>query len=126
MFQAKTVMTTELLTVSADTPIYEAISLMVDDGVTGIPVVDDEMTIIGIITEKDILKSLPELSESGRKVEEFMTTDIVSFNEDENLVTICECLINNHFRRVPILREGKLVGIISRKDIIQYILEPIQ
>lgn len=125
MFQAKTVMTTELLTVSTDTPIYEAISLMVDNEVTGIPVVDDEMRIIGIVTEKDILKSLSVLNKSGGKVEDFMTADIVSFDEDEDLVTICECLINNHFRRVPILSEGKLVGIISRKDIIQYILEPI-
>jgi len=125
MFQAKTVMTTELVTVSTNTPIYEAISLMVDNGVTGIPVVDDEMRIIGIVTEKDVLKSLAVLNESGGKVEDFMTADIVSFDEDEDLVIICECLINNHFRRVPILSEGKLVGIISRKDIIQYILEPI-
>ena len=125
MFQAKTVMTTELLTVSTDTPIYEAISLMVDNGVTGIPVVDDEMRIIGMVTEKDVLKSLAELNKSGGKAGDFMTADVVSFDENEDLITICECLINNHFRRVPILSEGKLVGIVSRKDIIQYILEPI-
>ncbi len=47
------------------------------------------------------------------------------FTQDEDLIAICECLVQNNFRRVPIVSDGKLVGIISRKDIIKYILEPI-
>ena len=54
-----------------------------------------------------------------------MTTSVTTFDEDEDLIAICECLVQKNFRRVPILSEGKLVGIISRKDLIRYILEPI-
>jgi len=53
------------------------------------------------------------------------SSPVVSFEQQEDLIAICECLIMNHFRRVPIVAEGKLAGIISRKDIIKYILEPI-
>lgn len=121
MFQAKTIMKTDLLTVGKETPIYEAISMMVDNNITGIPVVDDQMHLIGVVTEKDILKSLSELNDSGNdgKVEDFMTENTVSFDESEDLVAICECLVENHFRRVPILTDGKLVGVISRTDIIE-------
>ena len=54
-----------------------------------------------------------------------MTEDVVSFDVKDDLIEICECLIQNDFRRVPIVADGRLVGIISRKDIIKYILEPI-
>ena len=54
-----------------------------------------------------------------------MTEDIVSFNVQDDLIAVCECLVKNRFRRVPILREGHLVGIISRRDLIRYIMEPI-
>ena len=56
-------------------------------------------------------------------VENFMTKGVVSFNEDDSLIDITECLIKNNFRRVPIVAEGKLAGIISRKDVIAYILK---
>jgi CBS domain-containing protein len=52
-----------------------------------------------------------------------MTDDVISFSEDTPLYDICECLINNGFRRIPILRDGKIAGIISRSDIIKFILK---
>jgi len=52
-----------------------------------------------------------------------MTKDPVCFNAEDSLIDIAECFIENNFRRVPIIAEGKLVGVISRKDIIAYILK---
>ncbi len=54
-----------------------------------------------------------------------MTKEVVSFEQNEDLIAICECLVENNFRRVPIVADGKLVGIISRRDIIRNILEPL-
>jgi CBS domain-containing protein len=56
-------------------------------------------------------------------VEDFMTQPAIYFDEDEDLDDVCDCLMNNYFRRVPITSKGKLVGIVSRKDIINHILK---
>jgi CBS domain-containing protein len=120
---AKHVMKCGLLTVRKDTPVYEAMELIAMRDVTGLPVVDDYMNLVGIISEKDMLKLLYNSQKAAGNVEDFMTDDVVSFNQDDSLFEICDCLINNNFRRVPILAQGKLVGIISRTDIILYILK---
>lgn len=123
MFEAKTIMKTNLITVKRETPIYGAIRTLVENNITGLPVVNDDMSLAGVITEKDLLKLLYNVEDKPGNVEDFMTKGIVSFNQEDNLIDITECLIKNNFRRVPIVREGKLVGIVSRKDIIAYILK---
>ncbi len=121
MLEAEKIMKTDLVTVTRDTPIYEAIKTLVENNITGLPVVNDDMTLAGIITEKDVLKLLYDnLNEPG-KVEDFMTEKVISFDHQDSLIDIAESFINSHFRRVPILRDGKLAGIVSRKDIIAYI-----
>jgi len=123
MFKARTVMTTDILFVKRHTPIYEAMRMLVEKNITGLPVVNDDMTLAGVISEKDVLKLLYDIKDKPGNVEDFMTGEICSFDEGDSLVDIAECLINNNFRRVPITSAGKLVGIISRKDIIKYILQ---
>ncbi len=118
-------MTTEVITVRKQTSISRVIETLVENNVTGLPVVNDDMTLAGVITEKDILHLLFGLKDESAKVEDFMTKDVVSFEQDEDVIAICECLVQNDFRRVPIVAKGKLVGIISRKDLIRHILEPI-
>ena len=118
---AETIMKTDLVTVTRDTPIYEAIRILVENNITGLPVVNDDMTLAGVITEKDVMKLLyGNLSEPG-KVEDFMTEKAISFDCHDSLIDVAESFMNNHFRRVPILADGKLAGIISRKDLIVYI-----
>ena len=123
MFKAKEIMTTDVITVTRRTDIYEAIRIMVRNNVTGLPVVNDDMSLAGIITEKDVLSLLYNIQDRPGTVEDFMTRDPVSFDENESLIDIAECFIENNFRRVPILTGGKLAGIVSRKDIIAYILK---
>ena len=123
MFKAKTVMTTDILFVKRSTPIYEAMSILVDKNITGLPVVNDDMTLAGILSEKDVLKLLYNPSAKSGIVQDYMTRDVTSFEWDTSLFEICQCLINNNFRRVPILEKGLLKGIISRRDIILYIMQ---
>ncbi|MCP4642032.1 MAG: CBS domain-containing protein [bacterium] len=122
MFNARDAMTTEICSVTEDTPVLDAMRILVEHNVTGLPVVDDEKRLRGIVSEKDMLKLLYEKHLRDEPVSSFMTAEPVSFQADDTLVDICECLIKENFRRVPILEEGKLVGIISRRDIIKYIL----
>lgn len=123
MFKAKEIMTADVITVGRNTDIYEAIRTMVKNNVTGLPVVNDDMSLAGIITEKDVLSLLYNIQDRPGIVEDFMTQNPVSFDQDESLIDIAECFIENNFRRVAILDGGKLVGIVSRKDIIACILK---
>ena len=121
MFEAKTIMKTDLITVKRQSQIYEAIRTLVENNITGLPVVNADMTLAGIITEKDVLKLLYDNQDKPGKVEDFMTEKVISFDRQDSLIDVAESFMNNHFRRVPILADGKLTGIISRKDIIAYI-----
>ncbi|MBW8036025.1 MAG: CBS domain-containing protein [Planctomycetes bacterium] len=123
MFKAETIMKTDLITAQRQDPIYEAIRTLVDNNITGLPVVDDDMNLVGVITEKDVLSLLYDNRDESGKVEDFMTEKVISFDPGDSLIDIADSFINNHFRRVPIVTNGKLVGIISRKDIIAYILK---
>jgi CBS domain-containing protein len=123
MFKASTIMTTDLICVNKETEIYKAIESMVEENITGLPVVNEDMSVAGIISEKDVLDLLCNMEDHPDTVEHYMTHDPICFDADDSLIDIAECFIKNHFRRVPILSDGKLVGIISRRDIVAYILK---
>lgn len=124
MIKAKNIMTKEVITVKEDTPIYDAVELMPKNDITGIPVVDDDMNLAGILTEKDVLRLFyAHEHEKDKTVGYFMTRPAITFDEEADLREICDCLMKNHFRRVPVTSAGKLVGIVSRADIIEYVLQ---
>jgi len=125
MHETKQIMIPEVICVSKDTGIYEAIECFVENNITGLPVVNDDMSLVGILTEKDVLSILAVLEDDSGTVEEYMSEDVESFDLDEDFIAICECLTKNRFRRVPIVSDNKIVGIISRRDLIKYISEPI-
>ena len=123
MQKAKDIMTKEVVNVRRDTPVEEALELMLSCEISGVPVVEKDMTLVGIITEKDLLGLFFEPGGlKAKTVEEYMTQPAVHFDEDESLEDICKCLVNVTFRRVPVTRNEKLVGIVSRPDLIRYIL----
>ncbi|MBW8017862.1 MAG: CBS domain-containing protein [Planctomycetes bacterium] len=123
MFKASTIMTTDVICVNKQTGIYKAIESMVENNITGLPVVNDDMTLAGIISEKDVLSLLYNMEDRPDTVEHYMTLNPICFDADDSLIEIAECFIKNNFRRVPIISDGKLAGIVSRKDIIAYILK---
>ena len=83
MNETKKLMTTNVVTVKSDTPIDRALELLIEKNITGLPVVDDDRTLIGIISEKDMLKLLPGLEdESAAIVADFMTKDITCFDQE--------------------------------------------
>ena len=124
MLTAGDFMTNDVVSVNKDTPIYEALKLLRKNDITGMPVIEDDMTLVGVITEKDVLNLFFTEDDSQNKtVDFFMTRPAISFGEDESLESVCDFLMVKYFRRVPIVStKGKLVGIISRPDIIDYIL----
>lgn len=125
MHEITAIMSTDVVSVNQNSPVAKAVELLVENDITGVPVVDDADHLVGLITEKDVMGLLSDQEMASHKVKDYMTEEVVSFDENEDLIAVCECLVNNPFRRVPILSGNKLAGIISRRDLIKYIMEPI-
>lgn len=124
MIRAKHIMSKKIMTVTEGARIRHVMKLLSENRVTGLPVVSEDMTLLGIVTEKDILKVLLYGKDIKSKTAgDLMATDVVSFEEDEDLMTIFKTLVEGNFRRVPILFDGKLTGIVSRRDIINFLFE---
>jgi len=127
MLQAKDVMTKQVVCIKRDTPIFEAIKLMANNNITGIPVVEDDLTLIGMLSEQDVLRLFHTYDdEKDRTVNDFMTQPAIHFEENELLLDICYCLRDNSIRRVPITLNGKVKGVISRSDILKCILKQLE
>jgi CBS domain-containing protein len=124
-FPAWQVMKKGLITVRPESPLSEAIASMADYSLSGLPVVDGDMHLVGMITEKDVMPYFYSRRIPPTKVRDLMTTEVMSFGPDDSMIGICECLIANQFRRVPIVKDGVLIGLVSRADVIRYILKNI-
>jgi CBS domain-containing protein len=140
--KALDVMVRAVVTIKPDDSVAEAVRLLAEHDVSALPVVDNNDNVVGVISEADLLhreeigteKHRPwwleavtpastlagEFAKShGRRVEEVMSTDVVSAAEDTPLGEIATILERHRIKRVPILRSGKLVGIVSRSNLIQ-------
>ena len=123
MLSAEEIMTQDVITVKEDTPIHEAMEIMLKEQVSGLPVVFDDMSLAGVLSEKDVVSLLYDKeSLKTNKVRYFMTEHTISFDIDDNLIDICDFLAKGLVRRVPITSKGKLVGIVSVADIMKYSL----
>ena len=124
MLQAKDIMTKQVVCIRKDTPIFEAIQMMANNNITGIPVVEDDLNLVGMLSEQDILRLFHTYEdEKDRTVSDFMTQPAIHFDENEPLLDVCYCLRDNPIRRVPITSNGKVSGVISRSDILKCILK---
>jgi len=124
MLEAKDIMTKEVVCIKKDIPVVDAIRLMTKNNITGIPVVEDDMTLLGILSERDVLRLFHTYEdEKDWTISDFMTQPAVYFEEDELLLDVCYCLRDNNIRRIPVTSNGKVVGVISRSDILKCILQ---
>ena len=127
MTEITDMMSTDVITINPNTTIADAIEVLLKHRITGVPVVDKKKRLLGIVSEKDLLKLVYELksksydSNNGLKtVESIMTKGVVSFDENDSLIDVCKCLMEGNFRRVPILSCSKVAGIISRPDLLAW------
>ena len=124
MREAKEIMTKQVICIRKETPIFEALKLMATNNITGIPVVEEDMTLVGMLSEQDVLRLFHTYDdEKDRTVNDFMTQPAIHFEEHELLLDVCYCLRDNSIRRVPVTSNGKVSGVISRSDILKCILK---
>ena len=138
--QVRDIMTRNVISVGAEESVVEAARLMLQNRISGLPVLDKEGELIGIVTEGDFLRRgelgthrrRPKWLEfvlgpgrlaqeyvhaSGRKVEEIMTPDPRTVAEDASLEKVVETMEHRHIKRLPVVRAGRMVGIVSRANL---------
>ena len=122
MSSIRSIMTTEIVTVQPKTPLRDAVRLLIGRDITGLPVVDEAGTIKGVLSEKDLLQAFYE---NAKTVDALMTKNPESVAVDAELVEVFDLLMTNSFRRILVHEDGKLVGLISRADLMPVVLEAL-
>lgn len=121
---AKDIMVTKLVTLTPDMDAFEAVDLLLKYRISGAPVVDQGRNYLGVFSERcslsflveGVLQQLPPM-----QVFAYMDTEARTIDEEMDLLSIAQIFLNTHARRLPVLREGKLMGQISRRDVLSAI-----
>jgi CBS domain-containing protein len=145
--QAQDVMTTKVVAVAPDTPVTEIARLLLERQISAVPVVSDDRQLVGIVSEGDLTHGLGQegakrswwldllaspqtraeayLKGQGRLAWDVMTRSVISVTPDTPLPEIARLLEARRIKRVPVLRDGELVGIVSRADLLRgFALQP--
>jgi len=116
------IMVTKLVTLSPQMDAFQAIQLLLQYKISGAPVVDTDRTLLGVFSERCSMSVLLEAAYNQMPTTEvyaFMDTDVRTISEETDLLLIAQIFRNTHCRRLPVLRDGKLVGQISRRDVLR-------
>ena len=115
-------MKTNPLSISPETEIMRAVHLLVAKDISGLPVTDAQGRVVGILTERDCIAVALQagyFDELGGRVEQYMTTPVETVEPDSSLMDLAELFARAPFRRCPVVEEGRLVGLICRRDILR-------
>jgi CBS domain-containing protein len=123
MYQVKDAMNRRVISIGPDATVEEAIHLLLEHNISGAPVVDGDGRLRGIITQFQLLEVLYDPNVKNARVEECMTRDVFTIEEDALLGTAANLLIVHRIRRIPVMHSGRVVGIISRRDLLRYFAE---
>ena len=121
MFKVKDIMTTHVVAVGADDTVDQALSLMVKHRISGLPVLDAQGRPLGIVSEFDLMELICEGHSEEEAVARYMSSGLFGVTEDDNWVQVADVFRETRVRRLPVLRDGQLVGIVSRHDLVHAI-----
>ncbi len=121
MVRAKDLMTATLVSVDPDDTVESAISLMLAHSVSTLPVIDGSNRLLGIVSEFDLLDLAFGDEKRNRSVFAYMTRQLHTVNEDEPVGTVAETFRLFGVQSLPVMREGRLVGIVSRVDVLRHL-----
>jgi CBS domain-containing protein len=123
MYQVHNVMNKDVLTISTDVTVDEAIRCLIGNHISGMPVVDEEGRLVGIISEFQLLETLFSSKVREMLVRDVMTKDVLSVAPNTILSDATSLMVAHRIRRLPVVDNGKIVGIVSRRDLLRYTLE---
>jgi CBS domain-containing protein len=146
--RARDIMTTDPITVPPDTPLEAVAAIMAERHISGLPVVEPDGRLVGLVTDGDLMRRLSAQEEKpasffaallgatadqamayarahGRRVRDVMSTNLATVAEDATVEEVAHILETKRIRRVPVLRDGRLVGVVSRADLLRAVMAPV-
>ena len=121
-FFVKHYMARHLVTLSPDMEILHAVHTLIENDISGAPVIDKEKRLVGILTEKDCMQVVLNAtyhSEYGGVVAEFMTIDVEVMSPEDSIVDAAERFLDKRYHRYPVMEKNRLIGQISRCDVLR-------
>lgn len=145
MMKVSEVMSQNVVSITVEATVEDAAKLLLEKNISGLPVVDKDGKLVGIITHKDLLyknmePDTPAMLEIlggfvylggvdryngelkklvGTKVKDIMTTDVITASVDDSVQSVARLMVRNEVNRIPIVKDGQLVGIVSRADVVK-------
>ncbi|NLY44662.1 MAG: CBS domain-containing protein [Tissierella sp.] len=151
--KAKDIMTKEIITIKEEDTVEVAAGILNEKGISGLPVVDEDHRLKGIITEGDLIRRVAKISGPstieilggilplerkkdfidkinrymGYLVKDMMTKDVITISEDTEIEEIATLMVKEKIKRIPVVDgEKRLIGIISRRDIMKNLFDEIR
>ena len=122
----KDYMVASLITFTPSMDVLEAINILVKNRISGAPVIDDHGNLIGLLSEKDCMKVAMQAGyyeQLGGRVEDYMTKDVVTVESESSVLDLAKMFLEKGPRRYPVVEDNRLVGQISRRDVLRAIMQ---
>ncbi|MDO3384166.1 CBS domain-containing protein [Gilvimarinus algae] len=119
-------MQTDPVAFNRDTNLLQVVHKLLAAGVTGAPVIDEHRQVIGFVSEQDCIKEILQgafYCEDPPVVSNVMQTEVVSFEPGNSIVEIAQVMIRHKPKNYPVISDGKLVGLITRRDVLAALLD---
>ena len=126
---ARDIMKTELVTLSADMDLHDAAMLLVRNKISGAPVVSEDGKLEGVLTEKDLMTALIDAAYDrlpSTKVSSYMNPEPFTISEQLDLLSIAQIFQTHHYRRLLVVRDDELLGLVSRRDVLKSVIRLIE
>jgi CBS domain-containing protein len=120
MYQVKNAMSTEVVSLRPEATIDAAIRILLQHNVSGAPVMDGDGKLVGIISQFQMIEVIYDPEVKNLRVRDLMTRNVLTVEDDALLGMAANMLIVHRIHRLPVMRDGNVVGIISRSDLLRY------
>lgn len=125
MQTARDIMTSDVVTIGPEATVQEAIDLLIREEISGLPVVDTDGELIGIVTEFALLAIAYDEGVRREKVFKHMTRELITVGPDDPIRTVADLCLCHRVRRLPVVSAGRLIGLIARRDVLEGVYKAI-
>ncbi len=123
IYRCRNMMNSDVISINPDATIEDAIALLLQHNISGLPVVDDQNVLLGIVTEYSLMRSIRDPDLKAAPVKNVMSTPVMTVDEDTIPLKVVSMMEKQRIRRIPVVRDDKLVGVIARRDLLRYVTE---